>query len=510
MKTKVANILESINYRWLVVAVVIFGSLTFWIDTYVVNIILPQIMTGFGINVTKASWVVNATLLGMILMMPASGWLGNTFGRHKIFTSGLALFAVSSSLCGLSWSIDSLIFFRFMIGIASGILMPTAYALVFETFPPEKTGFAIGGYALGGTVGIAVTQLLSAYMVDALNWRVFFYLTALIGFLGFSGSLLIFREDVKRRVNHFDLLGSAIIAIFLISLLLILTQGKSYGWNSNYILILLGILCVSFPLFVGIELKIKNPMVDLRLFKNMAFTSSMIIAFTYGLGRFSLHFLIPLFLQKYLNYTVYQTAVVFLPAGLIEGALIVSMGWLSDRIDLRFLLVQGIILYAGTLYWMSHISYQTSHAAIFGMLIMRGTASAVLFPSLTKACLGSLPEDKVGFGSGMMNLNRMVGGMLGVAVFGTLLDSKEIYYKQMIHQGQMSAPFGMGQFLHSVKGLFLRSGDLEGVASVKSLFMLDHLLSGEAMINAFKDCFLMTMIIFIFALFSVAFLKYRN
>lgn len=480
--------------QWMVVIATMIGSITVWVDNSAVSVILPKIMSGFGLNVTQGSWVVNSTFLAVAVMIPTSGWLGNTFGRSNIYIWSLGLFMVTIVLCGLAWSAGALIFFRVLVGIASGVIMPTSHAIIFETFPPQKRGLAIGIYSFGSSTGIAFATIFLGRFVEEFEWRAFFYFNVPLALFSFLIALFLMQRQKRQLMVRLDLLGSTLMAVFLLSLLLALTQGRRYGWHSNYILTLFAVFAVSAVAFTVVELTRKNPFIELRLYRSLTYAKATIIAWSYGIVLIGTSFLIPLFAQNVLGYDVFKTSLLTLPSSLVGACTLLLAGWMADKVPARIPITIGLSFYIAAMYSLSRLNQQSSFETMASMIILREIGGGLLFAPLIRASLSALPLSQVGMGAGLINLNRQIGGMVGIAFFGTFLDSREIFYRQMFGQSQADSPFAAQYFLSSMKNLFVSIGNTDGTASAQALSVLDRVVGVQALVNSFNDIFLIVAI----------------
>ncbi len=499
---------EKISRRqWMVVMACTMASITVWVDNSAVSIILPRIMSGFGLDVVKGSWVVNSTFLAVAVMIPASGWLGNTFGRSNIYIWSLGLFMVAIIMCGFAWSAGALIFFRVLVGIASGAVMPTSHAIIFETFPPNKRGLAIGIYSFGSSMGIAFGTVFLGRFAEEFAWRAFFFFNVPMAMFSFIGCIFLLQRQKKQPYVHLDLWGSALMTAFLLSLLLALTQGRRYGWHSNYILTLFAIFAVSIVLFVIVELYRKNPFVELRLYQSTLYILATVVAAAYGVILIGTAFLVPLFAQNILGYDVFRTSLITLPSMMVGAVALLIAGWMADKVPARIPIVMGLGFYIVSMYSMSRLNGQSSFESIVFMVIIREVGGGLLFAPLIRASLSALPLKQVGMGSGLINMNRQIGGMVGIAFFGTFLESREVFYRQMFGQSQAEAPFASQYFLSSMKKLFISLGQTDGAAHAHALSYLDKVVGHQALINSFNDIFLLVAIMVAVVIIPALFIK---
>ncbi|MGW8224015.1 MAG: DHA2 family efflux MFS transporter permease subunit, partial [Syntrophobacteria bacterium] len=445
-------------------------------------------------------WVLTAYMLTMAIMMPSVGWLSARIGNKALFMVSLVVFTVSSALSGMAWNEDALIVFRALQGIGAGSLMPVAMVVIFEAFPPEERGLAMGVYGIAATFGPAIGPTLGGYLTEHFSWKFAFYINIPIGILGLLLAAVILPPGKTRKGMSFDQWGFLTMAVCLGCLLTALSQGQREGWTSSYILSLFAIATVSGVAFLWVELRVSQPFIDLSVYRTFSYSMGTMVFIIQGIGLFGSTWLIPLFFEHMLDYTALQAGILMLPMALVVAAVLPLAGRMADRMDGRIPIALGVLFSAASLYWLSFVDLRTSAATGVWMLIMRGIGLGCIFPPLMSLALKRLPQDKVATGSGLMNVSRQLGGAFGVAVIGAMLDRREIFHNSLFAQAQSLGSFATNKFLQDLQGLFERAGSVESAAGHKALAVLHLLVKKEAMVAAFDDCFLIAAVIFLLAL----------
>lgn len=425
-------------YRWWVLASVMIGTFMAVLDATIVNVALAKLMAAFGVSVDKVEWVVTAYLLVFGVMLPTSGWVADHLGYKRTYLSALFLFTLGSFLCGLAWNENALIFFRIIQGIGAGFLMPVGMAIVTREFPPEKRGVALGFWAIAAAASISLGPLIGGYLIDNFSWHAIFDVNVPVGGFGMLATWIIQREYKTEKVRSFDLLGFVSLGVFLVFLLLALSEGNASwntgGWTSSFILSCFAFSLVGLMVFLTTELTVEHPLIELDLFRNFNFTITNIVLFIFGLGMFGSTFLLPLYLQNALGYTALQAGAVFLPVGILQGLVSPISGLLSDRINPKIPAIVGIILLTISLYLNSFLSLFSEHAQIVFPLYLRGFAMGLLFTPLSTIALSDIPRHKIAQASGLFNVIRQIGGSFGVAILGSLLIRRQLFHSSMYSQ----------------------------------------------------------------------------
>jgi len=494
-------------YKWLVVIAVMSGAFLVVLDTTVVNVALPKIMAAFGVNVDKIQWVVTAYMIAMAILMPSVGWLSARIGNKTLFMASLIVFTASSSLCGAAWNVDALVVFRIFQGVGAGALMPIAMVIIFDAFPPEERGLAMGVYGIGATFGPAIGPTFGGYLTDHFSWHLIFYINIPIGLMGIVLAAIILQPDKPKKKMHFDIPGFLTMAVFLGSLLAALSQGQREGWSSFYILTLFTVAAFGLAAFLWAEHVAKEPFVDLSVYKTFAHTMATIVFIIQGFGLYSSTFLIPLYFESMLDYTALQAGLLMLPMALVVAVVLPLAGRMSDRMDGRIPITLGVLFSALSLYWLSFVNLRTSGTTAYLMMIVRGLGIGFIFPPLMNLALKCLPPEKTAVGSGLMNVSRQIGGAFGVAIIGVILDRREVFHHSLLAQAQNLNSFATKYFLSHFQAFFQKLGSVPNTAYQKALTILHLMVKKEAMVASFDDCFLITGVSFLLALLPTALLR---
>jgi len=502
-------------YKWLVLANVMIGTFMAVLDSTIVNVGLPKIMATFGVTVDKIEWVMTAYLLALAVMLPTSGWVADHFGYKKSYVLALFLFTLGSLLCGLAWNETALIVFRIVQGAGAGFLMPVGMAIITREFPVEKRGIALGFWSIAAAASVSFGPLIGGYLIDRFSWHTIFDVNIPIGVIGIFATLVIQREYRAEHIRRFDFLGFASVTTFLTCLLLALSDGNATwntgGWTSTFILSCFAISALGLIIFLIVEMQVQHPLIELKLMKDFNFGITNIVLFIFGFGMFGSTFLLPLYLQNSLNYTPFQTGLVFLPVGILQGVMAPVSGYLSDRADPRIPAAVGIVLLGVSMYLNYFLSLSSEHSQIMLPLYLRGFAMGMMFTPLSTLALTNVPRHKMAQASGLFNVIRQVGGSFGVAIFGTLLTQRVRFH---------SSSYGIAVHEHSpafnktVIGIQQFSQHVAGSSPYRSLLhgkvlIVRHVMK-QAFVSAVNDDFLVAGAITVACLVPIFFLRRRR
>ena len=481
---------------------VMIGTFMAVLDSTIVNVGLPKIMSAFGVGIDKIEWVLTAYMLSLAVMLPTSGWLADKFGFKKMYSFGLILFTFGSFLCGISGDENMLIISRVIQGLGAGIIMPVGMAIVIREFPINKRGMALGFWAVAAAASISFGPLIGGYLVDNFSWQLIFDVNIPIGIIGVLVTVIIQREYVNKLVGSFDIVGFISVSTFLPFLLYALTEGNaatnSAGWHAPYIMICLAISVISFAIFVTTELTVAQPLIDLRLLKDHNFALSNIIMFIFGIGMFGSTFLLPLYLQTALGYSAIQSGAVFLPVGILQGSLSPIIGIIGDKTNPKIPILLGVVILAASFYVNCTLSFLSEHSTIMLSLYLRGVGLGLLFSPLSTIAMLEIPRDKMAQASGLFNVIRQVGGSFGVAVLATIFTIRVNYHTEMYGSAVNAKSQTYSNVTTNLKyHIEQAAGSSPAVAAKQSQAVLLSHLAKEAYIQGIDDDF------YIAALFTI-------
>ncbi len=481
------------THRYIVLFLVSLGTL---MSTYVsssVNLALPNIMQVFGFTIDSIVWVTLAYMIPYGTALPLLGKLGDLFGRKRMYLLGLSVFTVSTFLVGAAWSDTSLIIFRVLQGLGAGLIFPNAMAIVAVVFPAKERGQALGIWGALAAGGSACGPTIGGYIVEYLDWRLIFYsiLPIAIAALFFS-SLLLPESKVEGKKTSVDYGGSVLLILSLSAFLLALNKGTKEGWSSPFIVNLMAVFVLGMLLFLAVEYCVEHPLVDLKLFRSRVFTMSNIVGFISFLTLYGGLFILPFFLRNILGYTAIKAGLVMLPMTICMVLLAPLGGKLGDRFGSRLPAALGMMLITIALYAFSLMNKDIDGFPITWRLILMGMGLAFTISPLSNGVMGSLPADKIGVGSGIFNLFKNIGGSVGVAVMGALLDQRQIFHRDVLRDYISVARQPLEDAYLFLYGGYIAYGQNDMTARMLPLVKFQHLIAYKAAELSYEDVFLVT------------------
>ena len=417
-----ARLLAKENRKWWTLASVSFALFMIMLDNTVVNVALPTIQSDLGIDVAELEWVVTGYALSFAVLMLSGGKIADMVGRRRVFMIGLAIFTLASLLCGLAGTAELLIGARVLQGVGAACMMPATLSIITATFPPRERGAALGIWAGVSAMALAIGPLVGGLITEHIGWNWIFYINVPVGLVGLVAARLIIPESKDTsHEQRLDLPGLVTSGVALFALVYALIEANSRGWTSPLILGLFAVALISGTAFVLLELHQRLPMFDMTLFRDSTFAGANTVALLVSLAMFGVFFFISLFMQNVLGYSAVRAGVAFLPMTVLIILVAPVAGKASDRLGSRWLMTGGMTLVGCALLVFSQLEPDSSYLALLPGMVLGGIGMAITMTPMTAAALSSVPVDKAGVGSGMLNTFRQVGGSLGIAVMGAIL-----------------------------------------------------------------------------------------
>ena len=407
------------------------------LDTSIVNVALPHMMSELEVNRNQIEWVATGFMLATAVSMPLVGWLVGRMGHKKLYLGSLTLFTIGSALCALAWNYDSLIVARVIQAAGGGAMQPVGMAMVAELFPPEERGKALGIWGTGIMIGPSIGPTLGGYLTDVFNWRSIFSVNLPLGVITLVLGLLLMksdRKDVNQQVS-FDKWGFIFLSLALIAGLLAMSKGQEKGWDSTYIRTCFSLAVIGITLFIAIETVVDHPLLDLKLFRYRNFTLSMLLAIFRAVALFGGVFLLPIFLETLVGYTTIQTGVLMMPGAVVIGIMMPVAGRMADRHNPRWMVFFGSVLAGFSLLLYGYLDPLSSKTMLIGPQLIRGMGLAFMMSPLMTAAINSVPQAQVATAASFLNVSQRVGGAFGIALLNTFVTDQIRYHA--IHLGEL-------------------------------------------------------------------------
>ena len=412
------------HFKWLVLATVIVGTFLGRLDQTIVNLALPKIIEDFKITTSAAGWIATAYILANAVFVPIWGKLGDTIGRKKVYMLGFSIFILGSALAGFAWNLSSMIVFRIIQAIAGSADYPTAMAILAVTFEQGKErAQALGIWSASFAAAVVFGPLIGGPMIDMFGWRSIFLLNIPVGVVGMIMAFIFIRESVSEaKTTHFDFGGAITLGVALSSLVLVLDQGLTWGWFSlNSILCYLGTVIFT-SVFLFIESRTPEPIVDLKFFENSVFVSTLTNNFVVFMGMMGAVFLIPVFVETFLGYSATQTGYLFIPMAACMVLASPIGGALTGKVKPKYVIFASTLVAAIGIYLFT-FAMDPRATAIDIMIPLSIMAFGMGFgmAQRTNVIAAVVPTEEIGSASSVLALGRNIAGSFGIAVFNTIL-----------------------------------------------------------------------------------------
>ncbi|MBW1953209.1 MAG: DHA2 family efflux MFS transporter permease subunit [Deltaproteobacteria bacterium] len=487
--------------KWLITIAVMAGTFMEIVDTTVVNVALPHMAGSLSASVDEATWVLTSYLVSNAIVLPITGWLAALFGRKRFLLLCLALFTGTSVMCGAAPNLGFLILFRIFQGIGGGALQPISQAILLETFPPRERGMAMALWGIGVVIAPIVGPVLGGWITDNYSWRWVFYINLPIGIFSLIMTFLfIFDPPYIRtqRAGRIDYFGLGLLCVGLGALQIVLDKGEREDWFSSAFIVRLSITAiVALAVLIYWELKTREPVVDLRLFKEKTYALGVTIMFFFGFALYGSIVLLPLYLQTLMGYDATLAGMALAPGGLGSLLIMPVVGRLTTMVDNRILIGLGLVINGVAMYMMSNYNLQLDFWHAMLPRFIQGFGLGMTFVSLTTVTMSKISQERMGNATGMFNLLRNLGGSFGIATVVTLLSRRSQFHQSRLVEHINPTSINFQQWAARVQEWFGTSGGVEtGLLDRQWLAALYQEVLRQANMLAFCDDYWLLTIIF--------------
>jgi DHA2 family multidrug resistance protein len=424
---------------WLIACVVSLAAFMEVLDTSIANVALPHIAGNLGASSDESTWVLTSYLVSNAIILPITGWLVSLIGRKRFFLICISLFTVSSLLCGIAPTLPFLLMARVIQGVGGGGLQPMAQAILADTFPPSKRGLAFSVYGMTAIVAPAIGPTVGGWITDSYTWRWIFLMNLPVGILALF-LVFTFVEDppfLRRTTfqeSKIDYFGFGLLAVGVGFLQIVLDKGQEDDWFGSPFIVTLSIISVvSLVLLVLRQLRIAQPILDVRLFKNVNFATSSVMMLMVGAASFSTTVLMPQYLQTLMGYTAESAGMVLSTAALILLVELPIVGRLTAVIQARYLMAFGwAALTLAMFYSTQRIDLQMSFTSATWLRIAQYVPMGFIFIPATMVAYLGIPQEKSNSVAGLINFVRNIGASIGTSAVTTVLARRAQVHQLML------------------------------------------------------------------------------
>jgi len=502
--------------RWFILLGLITAAIMEVLDTTIVNVALPQIAGNLSAAREEVAWVSTSYILANVVVLPMTAFFTETFGRKRCLTFSILLCVVASIFCGVSTSLNQLVFWRLVQGAGGAALLSTAQATLRQVFPAREQGMVQAIFLLGVIVAPTLGPTLGGWITDNASWHWCFFINLPIGLAAafLVTTFLHDPPDQRRRTGSVDWLGISLLIVGVGSLQYVLEEGNSKDWFSSKLIVYLSIAsAISLGILLWWQLSSRNkkPVIELRVLRNRQLLASIFLFVVLGFGLYGGVIIFPLFTQTILGFSPTQTGWAMMPGGLATAAMAVLCGRLltGDKplADPRWLILSGLALMLLAMWTLGHLSTVAGEADARWALIIRGAALGLLFAPINNVAFGSLKPSEAQQASGLINLARQLGGSFGIAVLGAYLTRHIAYHRADLVTNFTPGNPAFDSRYQAIISALVSQGASIADAPTRALAMLDGAMMRQAAMQAYNDAWILLLICFLCVIPAVFVLK---
>ena len=487
---------------WIVAVVVVVPTFMEVLDTTIANVALRYIAGGLSAAVVDSEWVITSYLAANASILPISGWISDRLGRRNYFLLSIAIFTLASGLCGMATSLNQLILFRVVQGLAGGGLQPSSQGVLLDAFPREKQGAAMTLFGVAALFAPVVGPTLGGYLTDNYNWRWIFYINLPIGTLAFVASYFLLddpdylkaeRAELKSKPLNFDYIGLGLLALTVSCWEIVLSKGQQWDWFGDpfwRVQTLASLFALALGGLIFRELRIANPVVNFRPLAERNFAMCCIIIFCAFGTLYAASTSLPALLQSLFGYDAYHSGLVMSPSGIAAIAVLVVVGGLLGRgIDARWMIGAGLVVVGAANYWMSLMNLEISPWQVVWPRVVLIGGLSMIFAPLNVAAYIYTPRHLRGAAVGLLALLRNEGGSVGTSMAQTLQERREQFHTLRLGEYLDRFNPAVNAFAaQSQRALLRQTGD-PALSKRMSWQALDDLRQQQASSLAYFDVF---------------------
>lgn len=501
---------------WVVALTVMLATFMEVLDTSVANVALPHIAGNLSASIDESTWVLTSYLVSNAIMLPLAGWFSTLFGRKRFYMICVALFTLSSFLCGLAPTLNMLVVFRTMQGLGGGAMQPISQAILVESFPKPKQGMAMAVYGMGVVVAPIIGPTLGGWITDNYSWRWIFLINIPVGVVSLAlTTILVFDPPFLERKTirgglRIDYVGLGLLAVGLGFLEVMLDKGQREDWLASKLIVASLIIAAACLVTVAFwEWRQKEPVVDLRLLRDRNFGLATGSMFLLGFVLYSSTVLLPVLLQTLLGYTALLSGLVLSPGGIATLVFLPVVGRLVSKVEARWLVAFGLAVAAIGLFQMAGFNSQIDFRTAMIARIVQSTGLAFLFVPLNTLAFSFIPKEKINRATGLINLARNIGGSSGIAMVTTMLARRTQFHQHVLVSHLTPYDYNYRAMIGQAATMLTVQGSSATQAVEQAHALLYQLVQRESAMMAFIDNFWMLGVTFV-ALIPVMFLMKRN
>jgi len=496
MTQSAASTIEDVPHRGLITVSIMLATIMQVLDTTIANVALPSMTGDLGASRDTITWVLTSYIVAAAIMTPVTGWLSDRFGRRELFLTTIVGFTVTSMLCGLSWSLESMVLFRILQGLFGAAIVPLSQTFLLDINPKERHGQAMAMWGAGIMVGPIIGPTLGGWLTEVLNWRWVFFINLPVGIVAFMGCAA-YLPKIAVRLRGFDFFGFAMLSLGVGALQLMLDRGAEVDWFSSVeIWIELGLALTGFWVFTIHLMTGDETFIDASIFRDRNFVTGLVFIFVVGVILLASLALLPPMLSTLFNHSTITTGLVMAPRGVGTMISMIIVGRLVRVVDSRLLVVAGLLLTAWSLEMMTGFTPQMDDQLIIVSGVIQGLGLGLVFVPLSTVAFATLPPYHRTDAASLFSLVRNIGSSIGISIVTVMLT-----HNLQVNHAELSthiSPFNPA--LDAISPM-ARSGD------PTALYQLDQLVNQQSLMIAYIDDFKLMMLVTLAAIPLALFLR---
>ncbi|CUT11045.1 Inner membrane component of tripartite multidrug resistance system [Bradyrhizobium sp.] len=484
---------------YLIAFVVSIATFMEVLDTTIANVALRHIAGGLAVGIDESTYVITSYLVANAIVLSISGWLSTVIGRKRFYMICVAIFTVSSLLCGFAWNLQALVLFRILQGLGGGGMATSEQAILADSFPPHKRGQAFAIYGVAVVVAPVVGPTLGGWITDTYTWHWVFLINVPMGMLSLFlvGTLVKEpsgaeeeREKLLSKGLRVDYVGFLLVAIGLGSLEYVLDEGQRSDWFGSNVIVFFAVLsAVSLFALIPWELTREDPIVDLRLLGRRQFAACFLVMLATGAVLISTTQLLPQLLQSDLNYTAMLAGLALSPGGIATLVLMPVVGRLVSSVQPKYLIMLGATIVAFSMWHLTGLTGDITYGYAAMSRIFLALGLPFLFLPVTTASYDGVPPDKTNQASALINVARNIGGSMGVALAQTILAQRQQFHQSRLIEHAAPSDLGYQQTIETMTRFFQAQGSNASDAAAQAVAWVGRTLQHQVDLLAYIDVF---------------------
>ncbi len=485
--------------QWLIAVLVALATFMEILDTTIANVALRYIAGGLGVSEDEASWVVTTYLVANAIILTASAFLAKTIGRKAFFLISLALFTASSVLCGIAWTLQLLLLFRIMQGLAGGGMVPVASSILVDAFPPEKRGQAFAVFGVAVAVAPVVGPTLGGWLSDNVSWHWVFLINGPVGVMTLALIAVVVRDSEaaveeqrkwREQKAGFDLVGFVLVATFLGALEIMLDRGLEDDWFGSSFITTVAIVCaLAFVLMIPWEATRRNPTIDVRMVATRQFGACFLVMLATGALLLATTQFLPELVQEDFGYNATMAGVMVSPGGVVAMVMMFVAGRLVGKIQPKYLVAAGAVVIALSMYALTNVYGDLGFWFMARSRMLFAAGIPLMFIPITAASYDGIPPDKTGQASALINAARNTGGSIGISLINNVLWRREQFHQNMLVDQALPSSVQYQDTLHHMTNYFVGQGSPLIEAQRQAIAWVGQQVQLQASFFAYMDAF---------------------